>query len=143
MKLDIGCGLRKAGLEYIGLDIRKSPNVDVIASAEALPFKSETFLEVYTRRCVQHIDNDERVFSEILRVLEKNGKAKLIVASWRGWLFFQLRWLFRKKPYDVFHIYTFKNLEKTFGKQGFHSVELGKIRSVRRFGYDICLEAKK
>ena len=143
MKLDIGCGSRKAGSDYIGLDIWKSSNIDVLASAVALPFKSDTFAEIYTRRCIQHIKHDQRVFAEILRVLNKNGKVKLIVASWRGWLFYQTRWLFREKPYNIFHIYTFRKLLSIFEKQGFQSIKIGKINSTRRFGYDIIIEAKK
>lgn len=143
MKLDIGCGSRKISSEYVGLDISKSPNVNIMASANALPFRNESFVEIYTRRCVQHIEDDEKVLSEVSRVLQKNGKAKLIVASWRGWLFYQVKWLFKKKPYDIFHLYTFRKLERIFEKQGFRSIKIGKIKSVRRFGYDIIVEVKK
>lgn len=143
MKLDIGCDSRKAGPEYFGLDIGRSSDVDIIASADALPFKSETFNEIYTRRCVQHIRNDETVFSEILRALKNNGRIRVIVASWRGWLFFQIRWLLKKKPYNIFHIYTFRKLRKTFKKLGFRLIKIRKIKSIRRFGYDIILEAEK
>ena len=143
MKLDVGCGSKKTSPEYIGLDISKKPNVNIMASAEALPFRNESFVEIYTRRCVQHIANDEKAISEVLRVLYKNGKAKFVVASWRGWLFYQVKWLFKNKPYDIFHLYALRKLERIVKKQGFRSIEIGKIKSARRFSYDISVEAKK
>jgi ubiquinone/menaquinone biosynthesis C-methylase UbiE len=143
MKLDIGCGSRKTGSEYVGLDLLKGPNVNIRASATALPFRNESFVEIYTRRCFQHIRDDETAIGEVSRVLQKNGKAKFIVASWRGWLFYQVKWLFRRKPYAVFHLYTFRNLKRIFEKQSFRSIEIGKIKSARKFGYDITVEAKK
>ncbi len=143
MKLDIGCGSRKVGSEYIGLDISESPNVDVIASADALPFKNESFVGIYTRRCVQHIKDDEKVLSEVFRVLQENGKVELILASWRGWVFYQVRWLFKKKPYNIFHFYTFRKLKHMLIKHGFRSISIGKIKSVHRFGYDIIAVAKR
>ena len=142
VKLDIGCGSKKTSSEFVGLDISKTPNVNIIASATALPFRNESFVEIYTRRCVQHIEDDEKALSEVSRVLQKNGKATLIVASWRGWLFYQVKWLFKKKPYAVFHLYTFKKLKQIFEKQGFRSTKIGKIKSHRRFGYDIIVEVK-
>jgi predicted SAM-dependent methyltransferase len=143
MKLDIGCGSRKVGSEYIGLDISKSPNVNIIASAEALPFKNGSFVEIYTRRCVQHIKDDEKVLSEMFRILQENGKVELTLASWRGWVFYQLRWMLKKKPYDLFHIYTFRKIKQMLKKQGFRSINIVKIKSVHRFGYDIVAEAKR
>ena len=143
MKLDIGCGSRKTSSEYVGLDISKKPNVTIMASADALPFRNESLIEIYTRRCVQHIKDDERVISEVSRVLQKNGKANLIFASWRGWLFYQVKWLFKKKPYDIFHLYTPGKLKQILEKQGFRSIKIGKINSIHKFGYDIIGEVRK
>jgi predicted SAM-dependent methyltransferase len=142
MKLDVGCGARKTSSGYVGLDISKSPNVNIMASATALPFRNESFVEIYTRRCFQHIGDDEKAIAEVSRVIQKNGKAKLIFASWRGWVFYQVKWLFKKKPYDVFHLYTFRKLKRIFEKQSFRSIKIGKIKSARRFGYDIIVEVK-
>lgn len=74
MKLDIGCGSRKTGSEYVGLDLLRGPNVNVRASATALPFRNESFVEIYTRRCFQHIEDDEKAIGEVSRVLEKTEK---------------------------------------------------------------------
>jgi len=141
--LDIGCGSNKAGSKCIGLDILRSSGVDVIASADTLPFKDESFAEIHTRRCVQHVKDDLRVLSEMYRVLQNTGKLKLVVACWRGWLFYQVKWLLKKKPYNIFHIYTAGKLKRMFEKVGFHSMKICKIKSIRLFGYDIAVEAKK
>ena len=142
-KLDIGCGSRKVNSEYIGLDIIKHTNIDIIASATALPFKNESFIEVHTRRCIQHIEEDEKVLTEVFRVLQKNGKATVIVASWTGWLFFKVRWLLKNKPYNVFHFYTFNKIARMLRKHEFHLINIGKIKSIHKFGYDIVAESKK
>jgi ubiquinone/menaquinone biosynthesis C-methylase UbiE len=143
MKLDIGCGSRKVDSDYIGLDILKGSHVDIMASAVALPFKNESFVAIHSRRCVQHIKDDERVLSEMCRVLQENGEAKLTLASWRGWAFYQVKWFLKNKPYDIFHIYTFRKLKRMLRKHGFRSIRIGKIISIHRFGYDILAEAKK
>jgi ubiquinone/menaquinone biosynthesis C-methylase UbiE len=143
IKLDIGCGSRKVSSDHIGLDVIKHPNIDIIASAAALPFKNESFIEVYTRRCIQHIEEDEKVLTEIFRVLQKNGKATVIVASWTGWLFFKARWLLKNKPYNIFHFYTFNKIVRKLRKHEFLVISIGRIKSTHRFGYDIATESKK
>ena len=124
------------------MDISKSANVDIVGSADALPFKNGSFDAIYTRRCVQHIKDDARVLSEVFRVLRENGEVKLTLASWRGWLFYQVRWLLKRKPYEVFHIYTFRKLEGMLKKHSFHSISISRSKSIHRFGYDIVAEAK-
>jgi len=143
MKLDIGCGSHKIDRDFIGLDVSRGPCVNVVGSADALPFKNESFAEVFTKRCVQHVKNDRRVLSETYRILVKNGEFKLVVASWRGWLYYQVKWFLRKKPYSLFHLYTSGKLEKMFQEAGFHSIHIDKASSVRRFGYDIVIETRK
>lgn len=143
MKLDIGCGANKVGSDFIGLDVSKTPCVDVVASADALPFKSDSFTEIFTKRCVQHVKDDKRALSEIHRVLQKNGEFKLVVASWRGWLFYQCRWLLQKKPYAFFHLYTSGKLKQMLREAGFSNINVSRIPSARRFGYDIVVETKK
>ena len=143
IKLDIGCGSRKVSSEYIGLDLIRHSNIDIIASANALPFKNESFIEVYTRRCIQHIEEEEKVLAEVFRVLQKNGKATVIVASWTGWFFFKVRWLLKNKPYSIFHFYTFNKVARMLRKQEFRSISIKKIKSIHKFGYDIVAESKK
>lgn len=143
IKLDIGCGPRKVSSEYIGLDLLRHSNIDILASATALPFKNDSFIEVYTRRCIQHIPNEENVLSEVFRVLQKDGQATFIVASWTGWIFYKFRWLLKNGPYQIFHFYSFKKLVQMLKKNKFQLLSIGKIKSIHKFGYDIIAKSKK
>jgi hypothetical protein len=50
--------------------------------------------------------------------------------------------LLKRKPYEVFHIYTFRKLEGMLKKHSFHSISISRSKSIHRFGYDIVAEAK-
>ncbi len=72
--LEIGCGenLKKGD---IGLDIRKTNSVDVMADARMLPFKNESFKHIYSSHLIEHFSHREvrRILMEWLRVLKMNG----------------------------------------------------------------------
>jgi predicted SAM-dependent methyltransferase len=71
--LDIGCGEDKKG--DIGIDIRKTNVVDVIADARFLPFRDESFNHVYSSHLIEHFSHREvkDVLVEWVRVLKKGG----------------------------------------------------------------------
>lgn len=142
MKLDVGCGSRKKE-EHLGLDIKRTKDVDVIASASDLPFKEDVFSVVYSRRVIQHIKDDEKAFAEIRRVLRKTGEAQIILASWRGWLYYKLKWLFKKKPYAIFHLYSSESLQRKNRKAGLWTRSIEKIKTERRLGYDFYIRSSK
>jgi len=64
--LDIGCGPKKYG--NIGIDIKKTTAVDVVASAEYLPFKDGTFDTVFCCHVLEHVPAYERAVEEAKRV---------------------------------------------------------------------------
>lgn len=77
--LDIGCGLGKYsrylqdnGYKVISIDVDKhfeSPNADFcFASGDAIPFKDKTFDTVILFDVLEHIENDEKVLSELQRI---------------------------------------------------------------------------
>ena len=67
MKLDIGCSFHKrAG--FIGIDIIKSDEVDVVADACLLPFADSTFKGIYTSHCIEHIS--DRIVQSYYTLLE-------------------------------------------------------------------------
>lgn len=73
MKLDVGCGLNKKR-GYLGIDLEGK--MDVIASADALPFKDEAFTNVFTQECIieAEFEGDERrAIAELSRVLVPEG----------------------------------------------------------------------
>lgn len=74
MMLNIGCGRsRKKGA--IGLDIRKTSSVDILADARMLPFRNESFSHVYSSHLIEHFGHREvsAVLNEWIRVLRRNG----------------------------------------------------------------------
>jgi len=73
MMLDIGCGESKKG--DIGVDLRKTGSVDIVADARMLPFKDESFDHVYSSHLIEHLSHREvrNVLVEWVRVLKKGG----------------------------------------------------------------------
>lgn len=64
---------------YVNVDIVKLPGVDVVASAEQLPFPSRLFQRVECDAVLEHVRSPEAVMSEIGRVLAPGGFAHLVV----------------------------------------------------------------
>lgn len=73
-KLNLGCGYKKDDDE-IGIDIIKTPVVDVIADAHHLPFKDNSFDLVIASHVLEHLDFIKSL-DEIHRVLKNKGKLK-------------------------------------------------------------------
>lgn len=104
MKLDIGCGKNKRE-GYIGIDITKNSDADIIASALSIPVKDSVVDEINCSHLLEHLYPEEaqKFFDEILRVLKEGGEASLKVD--RDWT---KQRLFRKDPA---HKYRYKKRE--------------------------------
>lgn len=77
MKLDVGCGKDKVK-GAIGIDINKDSAADVICDIEiSLPFKDDTFDEVYCRQIVEHISDLIALMEEIWRVGKNGAKVRI------------------------------------------------------------------
>jgi len=71
--LDVGCGDVPKG--DVNLDLfycGKGKNF-VIGEAHHLPFKEETFMKVYSKHCLEHLENPRVFFEEAKRILKKEG----------------------------------------------------------------------
>jgi ubiquinone/menaquinone biosynthesis C-methylase UbiE len=71
--LDVGCGDVPKG--DINLDLfyyGKGKNF-IIGEAHHLPFKDETFTRVYSKHCLEHLENPLKFFTETRRILKKGG----------------------------------------------------------------------
>jgi ubiquinone/menaquinone biosynthesis C-methylase UbiE len=120
MRLDVGCGFNKHS-DSIGIDLRRTyrfhdgvvrkSEADIIADAVYLPIKTGCIKTVYSCRCIQHVKRDIQALAEIKRVKQPYGEATVILASWRGWLYYQIKYFHRKKPYPLFHRYTMGKLQ--------------------------------
>lgn len=64
---------------YVNVDIARLPGVDVVASAEQLPFSSNLFQRVECDAVLEHVEHPGRVMAEIERVLAPGGYAHLVV----------------------------------------------------------------
>lgn len=63
----------------VHLDLDDFPGVDVIANAEQLPFRDNSFQGVLCEVVLEHVARPERVIAETLRVLRKGGACFFIV----------------------------------------------------------------
>lgn len=67
-----------ANLEYITADL-ESPLADYKCDVQELPFVENEFDMVICNHVLEHVDDDSRAMSEILRVLKPGGKAVILV----------------------------------------------------------------
>jgi SAM-dependent methyltransferase len=80
--LDVGCGSRPYKhiftphvVRSVGLDVAEGPAVDVVGSADALPFDDESFDCVLCTQVLEHVEHPAAVVSEAHRVLRHEGVA--------------------------------------------------------------------
>jgi SAM-dependent methyltransferase len=59
--------------QYVGLDMEMGPNVDVVASANNLPFENESFDIIISSSCFEHDDMFWDTFLEMCRVVKPGG----------------------------------------------------------------------
>ena len=107
MKLDVGCGEKKNG--DIGVDVRKTALVDILADAQMLPFKDEVFDQVYSSAVIEHFSHRQvrSVVVEWARVLKKEGTLEIECPDLRARAF-----LFFLNP-------SWKNVEDVYGGQDY------------------------
>jgi predicted SAM-dependent methyltransferase len=116
--LDIGCGEKKVASNAIGLDVRRTKAVDIIADARLLPFRDEAFDVVYSSHVIEHFSHREvkDVVREWARVLKRGGTIE-IRCPWlrvRALIFF-----LRPTWENVKNIYGGQENEWNFHKCGF------------------------
>lgn len=59
--------------EYVGLDMRAGPGVDVVSDAKLMPFPDNNFHVIITTDCLEHVDWPQKVIHEAFRVLKPGG----------------------------------------------------------------------
>ncbi len=62
----------------VNLDLMAAPGVDVVADAEALPFRSDVFQRIECDAVLEHVRHPECVMREMVRVLAVGGYAHLV-----------------------------------------------------------------
>jgi SAM-dependent methyltransferase len=132
--LDVGCGSSRiiGSGRMVGLDIvlaklrfaRRYGNPLVHGSIFELPFKDSAFDCVICSEVIEHVAADERVFSELERVLEPGGRLILGTPDYDRWRWRAMEWLYgRLAPggYADEHIthYSRSNLATYLKARGF------------------------
>jgi dolichol-phosphate mannosyltransferase len=132
--LDVGCGSSRiiGSSQMVGLDIvlaklryaRRYGNPLVHGSIFELPFKDSVFDCVICSEVIEHVPADERVFSELERVLEPGGRLILGTPDYDRWRWRAMEWLYgRLAPggYADEHIthYSRSNLATYLEARGF------------------------
>jgi SAM-dependent methyltransferase len=85
LKLDLGCGPNKCGPEFVGVDRREFPGVDIVADLRAQwPWQDGTVDFVHCSHFIEHLEPAERIHfaNELWRVLKPGGTAVLIAPHW-------------------------------------------------------------
>ena len=77
-KLDLGCSFHKRD-GFVGIDILKSDGIDVQTDACFLPFKEDSFDEIYSSYALEHIQDNLKVLQEIWRVCKNGSTVRLIL----------------------------------------------------------------
>ncbi len=135
--LDIGCAdgvftniiLKKShAKEIIGIDIleasikwakkhwHKNKKLKFqVGDAHQLNFPSNTFDAVFMLEALEHVENPQKVFEEIKRVLKKNGYAVLLVPT--DSILFRIIWFFwtkfwKGKIWNDCHIQSFSKTNR-------------------------------
>ena len=111
--LDLGSGLDRRTPKTINLEIEATPNVDVVGDGHILPFKDSVFDAVISEAVLEHVQDPNRVVSEIYRVLKPDGYVCAAVPFLQG---------FHASPHD-YQRYTVPGFNHLFS--AFTRIESG------------------
>ncbi len=87
--LNIGCGNETYGTDFVDLYPPKNrPEVKKVdIQKQKLPYPDNTFDEVYSKCLLEHCINPGEVLKEMVRVLKKGGKIRVITDNANYWTF--------------------------------------------------------
>lgn len=102
--LDIGAGNRRRTAQIINLEIEAMPDVDIIADGHDLPFRAESFDIVIMEAVLEHVQNPQKMVTEVYRVLKTGGYICAAVPFLQG---------YHAAPHD-YQRYTVSGFERLF-----------------------------
>ena len=85
--LNVGCGNDTYGTDFVDKYPSRKDVIKCDIDCEGLPFDGETFDEVYSRCVLEHLKNPNVALKEMVRVLKKGGKLRLIADNAGFWGF--------------------------------------------------------
>jgi len=85
--LNIGSGKSTYGTDFVDLYPLREDIIKCDVSKEKLPFKNNTFDEVFSSFVFEHLTNPQFTLEEMFRVLKKGGRVEIHTNN-AGWLFY-------------------------------------------------------
>jgi predicted SAM-dependent methyltransferase len=83
-RIDIGCGSpeQRYGKNFIGIDINPDYHPDILHDVEkGIPFKDKSVVFINSDNSLEHTKNPYYVLQEMYRVLDKEGKVRLVLPN--------------------------------------------------------------
>jgi len=110
VRIELGCGERKRP-SRLGIDRLDLPDVDIVADLEAgLPFLPDRCVdEIHCRSVLEHIENFEHLFTEMIRVLKEDGRAYIFVPHFSNPYYYSD--YTHKRPFGLYTFYYFADPE--------------------------------
>lgn len=99
--------------EYIKMDIIEGKGVDIIGSADSIPFGNESFDSAVSTQVFEHLEFPEKAAQEIYRILKKRGYVLITVPQWNE---------LHEEPHDYWRFTKF-GARKIFERNGFETKE--------------------
>lgn len=80
VKINLGCG-HKPKDDYINVDMRDIPGVDIVAAVDLLPFEENSVSEIYSSHLIEHFPEEKLVRHILpywLKVLKPGGTIRIV-----------------------------------------------------------------
>lgn len=152
MKINMGCGWRNFGPDWVHIDAGDYEHLDHSSITE-LPFEDGTVDLIYASHVIEYFDRDEvkSLLSEWRRVLKKEGTLRLAVPNFQAIAKLYnntsmplenfLGPLYGKMPMGdktIYHktVYDFSNLKSLLESLGFKDVSFYDWREVEHSNFD-------
>jgi len=100
----------------------------MVADAQNLPFKDNSFDMIFSCECLEHVENPERVLLEFNRVLKENGELILTTENYfNALILWWIKCWILKKPFNsgagvqpIEHFFLFWSVRNLIKKAGFN-----------------------
>lgn len=93
MRLEVGVGQIESDCD-VTVDLKPKSKAQILANAEALPFRTKVFDEIKFFEVLEHIRNPLIALSDINRCLNSEGMIRLCIPN-VFYLWAVIRWIFR------------------------------------------------
>jgi predicted SAM-dependent methyltransferase len=83
LRLNLDCGANVLG-DYLNIDQRELPGVDLLADIRNLPFEADSVAEIYSAHTIEHFTETElsdKILPYWRKLLRKNGQLRLVTAD--------------------------------------------------------------